>query len=295
MNQLQKRFSNSFERHARKGSERGTKYIYLLIGIFVALFLQAFVHNYNIVYMALFFTFAFAYTGGLFGRRNIRALELKLFSMQRAFVNQKSVYTLHLSSNSERDIYDITCYSQDKKKHLNNISSSKSSLLELEHQHHSRGAHTLTTVRCESFFPLPHQFFFKVFDINKNYDVYPEPKGKSLESFLARKEVNYADIEDQEGLKEYVHGDKISHIHWKSLAKGKGLQSKEFSYSDDQNDLIFDFERCERDDEARLSQLCLWVLECEKFALEFIIMMPYEKIESSKWSSDEILKKLARY
>ena len=59
-NQLQKRFSRSYARIARKGSERPTRYIYLLILIFVALFMQAYIHNYNIVYMALFFTFAFS-------------------------------------------------------------------------------------------------------------------------------------------------------------------------------------------------------------------------------------------
>lgn len=295
MNQLQKRFSSFFEKSARKGSERGTKYIYLLIGIFVALFLQAFVHNYNIVYMALFFTFAFAYSGHYFGRKNIQALEVKLFGMQRSFVNRQSSYTLALSSNSQRDIYDITCFSQEQTQHINSINAHKISRLEFQHTPLKRGSARLETLRCESHFPLPHQFFFKVFDINKEYDIYPEPKGLSLREFIGRIEVDLADIEDYEGLKEYARGDKLSHIHWKSLSKGKTLLSKEFSYSDERRDLIFDFNSCASSNEERLSQLCLWVIEAEALGEDFTVLMPQDRYDSKKMSCDEILSLLAHY
>jgi len=74
--------------------------------------MQAYIHNYNIVYLALFFTFAFSFSGYFFGRNNIRSLEVELLSFQRVFANRKSSYALLLSSSSQRDIYDITCIAE---------------------------------------------------------------------------------------------------------------------------------------------------------------------------------------
>jgi len=84
--------------------------------------MQAYIHNYNIVYLALFFTFAFSISSYAFGRNNIRALEVELLSFKRVFAHQKSSYSLSLSS-SKSDIYDITCMSLDETQHIQDHSS----------------------------------------------------------------------------------------------------------------------------------------------------------------------------
>jgi hypothetical protein len=59
--------------------------------------------------------------------------------------------------------------------------------------------------------------------------------------------------------------------------------------------LVFDFNKAGSNDKARLSQLCLWVLECEKKHLPFAIKMPKHTLSSTKESIDEILTTLAKY
>ncbi len=294
LNQLQKRFSHSFAKIARKGSERPTKYIYLLILIFVALFMQAYIHNYNIVYLALFFTFAFAISSYAFGRNNIRALEVQLLSFQRVFANRTSSYTLSLSS-SKRDVYDISCLSADEKQHCKIIRANRPEVLTFKHTYRHRGRAKLESVQCESGFPLPHQIFYRVFDIDKHFVVYPEPKGESIDAFIAKNKSLYGDKDDFEGVKVYEKSDRPSQIYWQSLAKGDTLMSKVFSYTNEAAVLHFDFMTCARNDEERLSQLCLWVLECEQRSYAYTISIGQKVLNSKKMGSDEILTYLGQY
>ena len=294
LNQLQKRFSPSFAKIARVGSERPSKYIYLLIFIFIALFMQAYIHNYNIVYLALFFTFAFSISSYAFGRNNIRALEVQLLSFGRVFANQESHYTLRLSS-SKQDLYDIKCISMQAQQHVQIIRTTSPAVLEFSHHHHHRGVALFESVQCESGFPLPHQVFYKVFDIDKKFVIYPEPKGISLEQFLAKDKTLHGETDDFEGIRSFEGSDKLSHIYWPSLAKGDTLMSKQFSYQQESELLHFDFMRCAHEDEARLSQLCLWVLECEQQSRHYSITMGHRVLESKKMGYDEVLTFLGKY
>lgn len=295
LNQLQKRFSHSFAKTARKGSERPTKYIYLLIFIFIALFMQAYIHNYNIVYLALFFTFAFSISSYAFGRNNIRALEVELLSLKRVFANRPSTYTLSLSSSSQRDLYDIHCLSSGAQQHCKIIRADKPAVLTFSHCYDKRGEKRLESVQCESGFPLPHQTFFKVFDIDAAFVVYPEPQGESIDTFIAKNSALYGEKDDFEGVKSYENSDRFSQVYWPSLAKGDTLMSKVFSHTAETRVLHFDFLACGRNDEQRLSQLTLWVLECEQRSYAFTIAIGHNILNSEKMGIDEILTFLGRY
>jgi uncharacterized protein (DUF58 family) len=132
--------------------------------------------------------------------------------------------------------------------------------------------------------------------INESYEaiVYPEPKGLPLHAFLQQEETYYGEEKEFDGLRDYDGSQKLSHIHWASVAKGE-LSVKVFSKETQTPKLIFDFYSAATDDETRLSQLCLWVLECEKQNLPFMIQMPNKLLNSAKESIDVILETLARY
>jgi len=294
LNQLQKRFSHSFAKIARVGSERPTKYIYLLIFIFIALFMQAYLHNYNIVYMALFFTFAFSISSYSFGRNNIRALSLKLLSFERVFANKEASYTFLLSSEKTK-VYDISCQSMEEIVHVKTLSDTQPEMLHFRHRYEKRGQYGFDEVQCESGFPLPHQIFFKVFDINKRFVVYPEPKGESLEQYLAKSRALIGEQDDFEGIRSYEESDRLSQLYWPSLAKGDEMMSKHFLHTQEQHTLHFDFKACANNDEARLSQLCLWVLACEARQQHYTIAMPHKVLSSKKMGHDEILEILGTY
>ncbi len=256
--------------------------------------MQAYIHNYNIVYLALFFTFAFSISSYAFGRNNIRALEVQLLSFKRVFAHQKSSYSLSMSS-SKRDIYDITCMSLDEKQHCKIIRANRPEVLTFTHKYTQRGNTKLESVQCDSGFPLPHQTFYKIFDIDRAFVVYPEPKGESIDAFIAKNRSLYGEKDDFEGIKTYESSDRLSQVYWQSLAKGDTLMSKVFSHTSEATVLHFDFMACGTDDEQRLSQLCLWVLECEQRSYAFSISIVKRTVYSTKMDTDEILTYLGQY
>jgi hypothetical protein len=150
-------------------------------------------------------------------------------------------------------------------------------------------------VQCDSGFPLPHQIFYKVFDIDKTFVVYPEPKGESIDAFIAKNRSLYGDKDDFEGIKTYESSDRLSQVYWPSLAKGDALMSKVFSHTNEATVLHFDFITCGTNDEQRLSQLCLWVLECEQRSYAYSISIGQKTLNSKKMDTDEILSYLGQY
>lgn len=50
------------------------------------------------------------------------------------------------------------------------------------------------------------------------------------------------DVTSVIGVRDYVHGDRLSRIHWKATAKGTGLKTKEFAFQTS-NDMMFFLDR----------------------------------------------------
>ena len=107
-------------------------------------------------------------------------------------------------------------------------------------------------------------------------------------------ENHFGEEKEFDGLRAYDGSQKLSHIHWASVAKGD-MAVKTFIKETESANLVFHFNSAGKGDESRLSQLCLWVLACEKERLAFEIQMPKRKLSSKKESIDEILEYLSKY
>ena len=290
-----KRWRNSlyrkYESKQREAYERPTPYIYLLIFILVGLFSQAYFHNYNIVYLALFFTFSIALSAYYFGRENIKNIDFSLEN-SRVFTNLSN----SLSFKLEPKEYVFNVYLSDKDEteiaYLSDIRKTTFSTLHFHSK--TRGFAKLPSYKLLSKFPLPHQVFYKI----KNFDsilVYPEPNGINLQNYINLQKEKHGDIDDFNTIRAFRTSDKLSSIHWPLYASSKKLYTKEYNFNEEKFDLFFDYEHCANDKESRLSQLTLWTLECERTQKEFSIKMPHELLQSKKMSTDEILTKLALF
>ena len=71
--------------------------------------------------------------------------------------------------------------------------------------------------------------------------------------------------------------------------------AKEFSLLEQSRHLHFYFSSCADSDEKRLSQLCLWVLECQEKKINFTLHLPAITLNSTQRGHHEILKHLALY
>lgn len=84
--------------------------------------------------------------------------------------------------------------------------------------------------------------------------------------------------EDFAGLRPFQAGDSLRRIAWKAYARGQGLHSKQYAGTDVVSH-IFDWDTLAGlDTEARLAQLCRWVLDAHERGEAFGLRLPRQVI-----------------
>jgi uncharacterized protein (DUF58 family) len=81
-------------------------------------------------------------------------------------------------------------------------------------------------------------------------------------------------VDDFAGLREYHYGDSPRHIHWKAVARGEGLVTKQFA-GEHGGIVWLEWEALPGHDvETRLSVLCRWVLDAEAAGWRYGLRLP---------------------
>lgn len=274
---------------------RPTKYFFLLLGAIISLFLQAYMHNYNIVYIMMFCITAVAGTSTLYGMFNLHPLQVAFLSAERFFASQDSQCTLRLHNGGEYPCYDLYLHFAAHAKHIALLAPKESVALSFGARFEKRGIAHLEEASITSYFPFAHEIKSKRFPLLQKILVYPKPSGESLFDRFAPQLHLHGDLSDFDTVSRFAQGENIGAIHWASLAKNDILMSKRFLYEKQENTLHFDFKTLRGEIEERVSQLCLWVLECEKHGFAFTLALGGEILDSKKVDTDAILAKLALY
>lgn len=274
---------------------RPTKYFTFLIIALVSLFVQAYMHNYNIVFIVMFFLVGIAMASSIFGIQNLYHIKIEFLSHKRFFVSEGSSFVVSILNVSDKDSYDIDVLYRAEKIYIKNIKAHHKQSITFSDTFKKRGEASLSEFKIFSFFPLPHELKYKEINIDKKIVVYPKPYGVSIFRFYSKNSSLNGEIDEFDGIKEFNEGDSTSYIHWASLAKTNSLMLKNFIYEQESKKFHFKLEDIKGNIEEKLSQLTLWVLECEKYHLNFSVEMNAKVYDSKKMSTDEILKKIAKY
>jgi uncharacterized protein (DUF58 family) len=258
------------------------------------LFLEAYMHDFNLVYITLFFVFSLAFSAGPIGILNLGHLKASYVRSGRLFAHQEGHLSMQIENDSATTSWSVILRHEDTTIPLGPIKGDASTIVQMPVLPDKRGTFTHEGCYLESKYPLSTvRLVMKINDVYEGL-VYPDPKGIPLHSFLQQEENYYGEEKEFDGLRAYDGSQKLSHIHWASVAKGE-MSVKVFSKETRTPKLVFNFYTAAANDESRLSQLCLWVLECEKQNLSFMIQMPNRVLNSTKESTDVILETLARY
>jgi uncharacterized protein (DUF58 family) len=87
--------------------------------------------------------------------------------------------------------------------------------------------------------------------------------------------------EDFAGLKPYQAGDSTRRIAWRAYARGQGLHTKQYAGTDVVSH-VFDYDALPGlDVEARIAQLCRWVLDAHERGEAFGLRLPGVSIEAN--------------
>ncbi|UPT76556.1 DUF58 domain-containing protein [Sulfurovum sp. XGS-02] len=284
----------TFAQIYKRIDQHATRYSAVVVVLLFGLFLEAYMHDFNLVYITLFFVFSLAFSAGPIGILNLGHLKASYVRSGRLFAHQEGHLSMQINNDSATTSWSVMLRHEDTSIPLGPIKGDASTIVQLPVLPEKRGSFTHTGCYLESKYPLSTVRLVMKIDDSYQGMVYPQPKGISLHDFLQQEENHYGEEKEFDGLRTYDGSQKLSHIHWASVAKGE-MSVKVFSKETRTPKLVFNFYTAATNDESRLSQLCLWVLECEKQNLPFMIQMPSRVLNSAKESTDVILETLARY
>jgi uncharacterized protein (DUF58 family) len=134
---------------------------------------------------------------------------------------------------------------------------------------------------------FPFGWFFAWTYVHAPLTIYaaPTPAGtRSLPSAGGKGSTAYSETrgdEDFAGLRAYEPGVPLKHMAWKVLARGGEAAVRSYSSLAAQPEWL-EWSALEgMDDETRLSQLCLWVLESDAASRPYGLRLPGQQIEPS--------------
>ncbi len=284
----------TFAQIYKRIDQHATRYSVVVVVLLFGLFLEAYMHDFNLVYITLFFVFSLAFSAGPIGILNLGHLQASYVRSGRLFAHQEGHISMQIENDSATTSWSVILRHEDTSIPLGPLKGDTSTIVQLPVLPDKRGSFTHKGCYLESKYPLSTVRLVMKIDDTYQGLVYPEPKGIPLHTFLQQEENAYGEEKEFDGLRAYDGSQKLSHIHWASVAKGE-MSVKVFSKETQTPKLVFNFYTAGTNDESRLSQLCLWVLECEKQHLLFMIQMPKRVLNSAKESTDVILETLAKY
>jgi uncharacterized protein (DUF58 family) len=166
-----------------------------------------------------------------------------------------------------------------------------------------RGTHRLERLLIETAWPLGIFRAWSYLDMAPLVLVYPRPAGdlplpRTSDAFEEEQAGPRPGTDDFTGFRTYRAGDSARTIDWKAYAREQGLLVKRFSGAGSRRTVLdWDATRARDGTEARLSQLCRWVLDAERQGLSYSLRVPGAATEhgSGELHRHRCLELLARF
>lgn len=210
--------------------------------------------------------------------RNLHRLQFTSSSCEPVFAGERAVFHFQvINPGEERRSIELAAADADPT--VVDLPPGLSSIpLAVRTRH--RGTLPIGRVTVSTDYPLGLFRGWAYLNFDTRCVVYPRPAGKrplpSPETGQQREGGAVGSgSDDFHGLRKYTAGDPLRHIHWKAVARGGALLTKQF-VGEGGGDLLLGWEHTAEigDTEARLSQLCAWVLESERLGVEYTLLLP---------------------
>ncbi len=233
---------------------------------------------------------------------NLSGLNIQAIRAAPAFPGQQTEFELLISKGRQRRHYALHCAWPDSSDALVNLLDEDNVKVVLHLPVGQRGWYTPGRLLLESTYPLGLLRCWTWLDLDMHALVYPRPLPSVDLPGNASDGDDGASImmpgsDDFYALREYRRGDPLRQIHWKGLAKGQGLQSKEYTaYA--QRSVWLEWNQFEGlPTEQRLSHLCHWALAFHRNQEEFGLRLPALTIDpgSGDRHLESVLRSLALF
>lgn len=233
---------------------------------------------------------------------NLSGLTIRALRAQQAFSGQQSQFDLSITRGRKRDHYALHLKWPGSSEALVNIVHEDAVPVSLHMAVGRRGWFSPGRLLLESTYPLGLLRCWTWVDLDIHALVYPRPEACPEPGGLDGDSPDGAaepvpGQDDFYAIREYQRGDSLRHVHWKSLAKGQGLQSKQYTAYADRS-VWLDWDNFPaRGVEQRLSNLCYWALQYHARGDEYGLRLPGVTIEpgTGPRHQEQVLKALALF
>lgn len=260
-----------------------TGYGLLFLGIAAALFIAGINYENNLLLAFCFFLVSLFNVAIWHTFRNLSGLTLEAGAMREGFAGQSGALEIRLVGHPARGHVGIWLSWPGSPKREASVSATDQQSVWLDIALRHRGKVRAPRVRVETHYPLGLLRAWSLVDLDHHCLAWPRPLS-SVEcpaSGAADEQGEHtvlAGNEDFEGLRNYVAGDSMRVIHWKSLARERGLNTKVFSDPGEGRQWL-EWERMPGlDPESRLGRLCYWVLALDKSNQPYGLRLPGQEL-----------------
>lgn len=260
-------------------------------------------YSNNLGFLLTFFLVGLGLVAMVHTWRNLAGLRLRTSRSEPIFSGQTASFPFHIDINNQRTRPDIELLYADAIAACDTGPGMENSL-NLSFSINKRGNFSLGRCTVRSHYPLGLFRAWAYLNPTSNCLVYPKPlswrqQGGSTSTEnpkdgRVRKEISGIDFH---GLREYQPGDPLKTIHWKSLAKGLDLMTREFEVPVSSDYWLSWEDTPGPDPESRLGQLCYAALEAAANNTRFGLKLPGKTVppDDSVHHLDNCLRILALY
>lgn len=148
-----------------------------------------------------------------------------------------------------------------------------------------RGHQHIDRLRIATLHPLGLARAWCTLNLQEQAVIYPAPQGQDLNAYFSSAEAGSGrqsrqHSEQPHHLRAYRSGDSRRQIAWKASARSGNLQVREYEHGDAEA-LVLDWNSLSHlEYEARISQLCLWVVQAEQRQRRYALSLPGLRVET---------------
>lgn len=259
-----------------------------------AMLIGAINYSNGLAYVLTFLLASVALVSMLHANRNLAGLKIGVSAPKPAFAGSAARFYLSMDNRGQparyalnlRYRYDPEASSRLDGVHHTDCAADTVAREAIEAPAIERGFQPLGDVVLSTRFPFGLFRAWCPLEINTECLIYPRPEGRQPLPACAAGGVRESGLQgvgrdDFAGFRDYVPGDSPRQIHWKAVARGQGLPVKLFSGAN-AGDLLLRFEDVEAThSEARLSQLCRWILDADAGGFRYGLSLPGADIPPS--------------
>ena len=233
---------------------------------------------------------------------NLSGLTIRALRARPAFPGQQSEFEVQIERGKQREHFALRLKWPESTEGVVNLVDTDRIQVQLHTAVGKRGWFSPGRLLLESSYPLGLLRCWTWVDLDLYAMVYPRPLACAELPGLATDRpdgaaVPIAGSDDFHGFRDYRRGDSLRQIHWKGLAKGQGVLSKQYgAYADRSVWLEWDMFPAQGI-EQRLSHMCYWALEYDRRNEEYGLRLPGTVIapDVGEKHRDRVLKALALY